>query len=51
MAANVKLTQALRRSGGKLVTAVEINSDHSFTDSRIGLASEVVQWLEKLLTK
>lgn len=51
MAANVKLTQALRRSGGKRVTAVEINSDHSFTDSRIGLASEVVQWLEKLLTK
>lgn len=45
---NVKFTQALRRSGGQRVTDVEINSDHSFAESRIQLASEVVQWLEKL---
>lgn len=46
---NVKLVQALRKSGGKRVTDIEINSDHSFADSRIRLASDVVQWLERVL--
>lgn len=48
---NVKLVQALRKSGGKRVTDVEVDSDHSFADSRIRLASVVVQWLEKALPR
>lgn len=48
---NVELVQALRKSGGKRVTDVEVDSDHSFADSRIRLASVVVQWLEKNLPR
>lgn len=45
---NVKLAEAVRQSGDNRLKEVEIDSDHSFADSRIRLASEVVQWLEEL---
>ena len=45
---NAKLARALRQSSAKRVKAVEIDSDHSFADSRIRLASEVVRWLDDL---
>lgn len=45
---NAKFAQALRQSGGRRLKEVEIDSDHSFTDSRVRLASEVVRWLEEL---
>jgi hypothetical protein len=45
---NAKLAQAVRQNGGKRLKEVEIDSDHSFAESRIQLASEVVRWLEEL---
>ena len=47
-AENAKFAQALRQSGADRLKEVEIDSDHSFTDSRIRLASEVVRWLHDL---
>ncbi|MGO8830210.1 MAG: alpha/beta hydrolase family protein [Steroidobacteraceae bacterium] len=45
--ANRQLAEAVTRDGGK-VTAVTIQTDHSFQDHRIALAAEVVDWLQKL---
>jgi hypothetical protein len=39
-------TAALRRAGNRRVTAVELNSDHSFADHRIALAQTVGAWLK-----
>jgi len=47
-AENRAFAERLRRRPGASVTALEINSDHSFADSRIRLASDVVQWLAAL---
>jgi pimeloyl-ACP methyl ester carboxylesterase len=44
---NRQLAEAVTRDGGK-VTAVTIQTDHSFQDNRIALAAEVVDWLQKL---
>jgi pimeloyl-ACP methyl ester carboxylesterase len=44
---NRKLAEEVTRAGGK-VTALTIQSDHSFQDHRIALAAEVVNWLQKL---
>jgi len=44
---NRPVTVALR-SAGAHVTAVDIDSDHSFSDHRIALASTVVRWLQSL---
>jgi pimeloyl-ACP methyl ester carboxylesterase len=44
---NRELAEAVTHAGGK-VTAVTIQSDHSFQDHRIALAGEVVSWLQKL---
>lgn len=44
-AENRAFAERLRARSGTRVTAVEIDSDHSFADSRIRLANEVVQWL------
>jgi pimeloyl-ACP methyl ester carboxylesterase len=44
---NRKLAEAVTAAGGK-VTALTIQSDHSFQDHRIALAGIVVDWLEKL---
>ena len=42
-----RLADAVAAAGGK-VTAITIQSDHSFQDHRITLAGEIVAWLQKL---
>jgi pimeloyl-ACP methyl ester carboxylesterase len=42
------MTAALRKSGNKRVTAIEMDTDHSFSDHRIALSSAVVRWLQAL---
>ena len=49
-AENRKLAEAVRAAGGN-VTAIMIESDHSFQDHRIALAGDVVSWLQKLAAK
>jgi pimeloyl-ACP methyl ester carboxylesterase len=44
---NRQLAEAVTRAGGK-VTALTLPSDHAFQDHRIALASEIVNWLQKL---
>ncbi|HTI95095.1 MAG TPA: alpha/beta fold hydrolase, partial [Rudaea sp.] len=44
---NRKLAQAVTAAGGN-VTAVTVETDHSFQDHRIALAALVVDWLQKL---
>ena len=44
---NRPVNAALRRAGARL-TAIEMNTDHSFADHRIALAQTVVSWLDKL---
>lgn len=44
---NRKLAEAVTSAGGK-VTAVTLESDHSFQDRRIALAALIVDWLQKL---
>jgi len=46
-AENQPVTNALRKAGAQ-VTAVTIDSDHSFTDHRIALAATVIGWLQRL---
>jgi len=45
---NRPTTAAIRRAGNRRVTAIEMNTDHSFADHRIALASVVVNWLQRL---
>jgi pimeloyl-ACP methyl ester carboxylesterase len=47
---NRRLAEAVSRAGGQ-VTAVILQSDHSFQDHRIALAAQVVNWLQKLPNK
>jgi pimeloyl-ACP methyl ester carboxylesterase len=49
-AENRVTTEALRRAGAR-VTALEIDSDHPFSDHRIALAAEVVRWLQGLVSR
>jgi acetyl esterase/lipase len=42
------LVAAVRAAGGKAVTDVAIDADHSFSDRRIELAAAVVRWLQAL---
>lgn len=44
---NRNLAEAVTAAGGK-VTAVTLESDHSFQDHRIALAAIVVDWLQRL---
>lgn len=44
---NRQLAQAVTSAGGR-VTALTLQSDHSFQDHRIALAAEVTNWLQKL---
>ena len=46
-AKNHALGEAVARAGGK-VTNLTMDTDHSFSDRRIGLASTLVAWLDKL---
>lgn len=41
-------TAALRGAGNRHVTAIEMNTDHAFSDHRIALATTVVRWLQAL---
>lgn len=45
---NEVLTAALRKAGDDRVTAIEMDTDHSFSDHRMALSSAVVGWLEQL---
>jgi pimeloyl-ACP methyl ester carboxylesterase len=45
---NRPVVEALRKAGDKRVTAVELASDHPFSDHRIALAETVVRWLQQL---
>jgi 5-enolpyruvylshikimate-3-phosphate synthase len=38
----------MRHSGNAHVTAIEMATDHAFSDHRIALAQAVVGWLDKL---
>jgi uncharacterized protein len=49
-ARNQPVTEALRKAGAR-VTAVMIDSDHSFSDHRIALSKAVVGWLQALPIK
>lgn len=41
-------TTAALRKANRRVTAIEMNSDHSFADHRIALAQTIVGWLDRL---
>lgn len=45
---NVALVLALRKAGARRLSAVEINSDHGFADSRILVSQTVASWLRTL---
>jgi len=45
---NRAVTAALRRAGNRRVTAVEMFSDHPFSDHRMALAATVTGWLRQL---
>jgi pimeloyl-ACP methyl ester carboxylesterase len=45
---NRPTTDALRKAGNERVTAIEMDTDHAFSDHRIALADVIVDWLEDL---
>jgi len=45
---NRAVTAALRRAGNRRVKAIEMDTDHPFSDHRIALAKAVVSWLQSL---
>jgi pimeloyl-ACP methyl ester carboxylesterase len=45
---NRPTTAALRAAGNRRVTAIEMDTDHPFSDHRIALAAAVVGWLQRL---
>ncbi|MEO5611321.1 MAG: alpha/beta fold hydrolase [Sphingomicrobium sp.] len=45
---NRPTTAALRRAGNRRVTAIEMDSDHAFSDHRIALAATIIAWLRSL---
>lgn len=47
-APNRALVDALRSAGNARVTALEMDTDHSFSDHRIALAATVIDWLQQL---
>lgn len=46
--ANDALVTALRTRGDNEVTAIHMNTDHSYSDHRIALESTVINWLQRL---
>ncbi|MGC1302543.1 MAG: HIT family hydrolase, partial [Caulobacteraceae bacterium] len=42
------LIAAIRHDGGAKVTAIHVSTDHSWSDERIRLESEVIDWLATL---
>jgi pimeloyl-ACP methyl ester carboxylesterase len=49
-ASNRPISAALRRAGNR-VTAIEMDTDHPFSDHRIALAGAIVHWLQALPLK
>lgn len=45
------LAAAVRASGGKAVTEIELPADHSYSEHRIALASALLRWLDGLAAK
>jgi pimeloyl-ACP methyl ester carboxylesterase len=45
---NARTTAAIRQAGNHHITAIEMETDHSFSDHRVALASAVVRWLNAL---
>ena len=45
---NAPTTAAIRQSGNRQVTAIEMDTDHSFGDHRVALSAAVVGWLQAL---
>ena len=45
---NAPTTAAIRQSGNRQVTAIEMDTDHSFGDHRVALSAAVVGWLQDL---
>ena len=43
-----RLIQAVRADGGLNVAAVHVSTDHSWSDERIRLEAEVINWLTTL---
>ena len=43
------LIAAVRKAGGKRVTAVHVETDHSWSDRRVYLQAQVIRWLQGLL--
>jgi len=48
---NRALAAALRQTGGDHLTAIEMDTDHSFTDHRMALAAAVTDWLSRVWAK
>jgi broad specificity polyphosphatase/5'/3'-nucleotidase SurE len=42
------LVQAIQAKGGHKVTALHVATDHSWSDRRITLESEIIKWLNGL---
>jgi pimeloyl-ACP methyl ester carboxylesterase len=45
---NRATTAALHKAGNRRVTAIEMDTDHPFSDHRIALSSAVIRWLQTL---
>ena len=45
------LISAVRKAGGKRITAVHVATDHSWSDRRVYLEAQVIRWLQSLLVK
>ena len=48
---NRALANALSQSNNGRLTAIEMDTDHSFTDHRLALAATVTEWLQRLWAK
>jgi uncharacterized protein len=44
---NLRLAKALKAQGDKDVKQIHMNTDHSYSDHRIGLEAAVINWLEQ----
>jgi pimeloyl-ACP methyl ester carboxylesterase len=45
---SLRLVEAIRAGGGQRVTHVHVPTDHAWSDRRIQLSVEIVDWLERL---
>jgi pimeloyl-ACP methyl ester carboxylesterase len=50
-AENAPTTEALRAAGNRRLTAIEMATDHPFSDHRLALAATVTDWLQRLWVK